>query len=278
MLTLQKPHVRLSVWKRLAAFSLVVTLLAVGGAPRVLHAADDTPVPPSQLRGIILPSKQVVLTSPLDGIVASIGVVEGQHVKKDQPLASMDDELQRAVVEVQDLEVKRQVLVLAESVVQLERIEDIKKSGSAEEWEVRQAKLQRDGAEISLQQSQAQLKLEKVRLDQYHVRAPFAGEVVRIGPEIGARMIQGDTLLQLIARDSLEAQLFLPRRVAESLKEGAKYKLAIEDEDDRELEGELTLVEPLVDSASNTIRCIFVIENKDLALRAGLTLRLIWNP
>jgi membrane fusion protein (multidrug efflux system) len=264
-------HVRRSAWKIVAVALLI-------GTAHALNAQNSDPVPPSQLRGIILPAKQVVLTAPLDGIVGKIDVVEGQRVDLDQPLVSMDDELQRAVVTVQNLEVKRQELVLEEAKVQLDRILEIQKQDAAEEWEVRQAYLQRDGAEITLQQSKAQLNLEEVRLDQYHVRAPFAGEVVRIAPEVGARAIQGDTLLQLIARDTLEAQLFLPRRIAETLEEGKSYNLAIEDEDNRTLNGKLTLVEPLVDSASNTIRCIFEIDNNNLSLRAGLTLRLVWSP
>lgn len=248
-----------------------------------LSATDE------RFRGLVRPSHQVQLNAPLDGLIGSIDVEEGQSVKAGDLLAKMDDSIQKVALAAarlraaDDSEIRRQKLLLAESDIQLERMVGLEKSGAAQEWEVRRTRLQRDATAAALESAEAQkrlaeenVRLEESRLLRYELRAPFDGTVVRIDTEAGATLTNRDPILTLFNFDPLEAVMFLPVDLYGKLKPGADYRFAAEAPVDRELTGKLKTVEAVIDSASRTFRCVFTIQNSDHSLPAGFTLRLIW--
>jgi RND family efflux transporter MFP subunit len=248
--------------------------------PTVVLAADNAPALSSQsderFRGLVAPSRQVVLGAPLDGLVKEIAVDENTPVKAGDVLIRMDDELQVAAVELARLEIIRNELALGEAEIQLTRIEELAKSNAAQEWEVRRNKLQRDSADVAVQRAKETWKLEQARLTKYRLLAPFDGFVTRIGSEAGASHRQGEQMLTLVALTPLEAQMFLPVELYGKLETGMTYRVQAEDPVNGVLSARLKTYEPVIDSASRTFRCIFEIDNPEGKLPAGFSVRLIW--
>ncbi|MDH3583733.1 MAG: efflux RND transporter periplasmic adaptor subunit, partial [Phycisphaerae bacterium] len=248
----------------------------------------DTPAT-DRFRGVVSPSQQVALTPPTPGIIREIAVEDGQLVEQDQLLARMEDDVQKAVVEVAELEsqgdadIRRQRLVAEEAKLQLDRIEKLEATGAAQEWEVRQTKVSYEVALATLDQTiyqqkiaQKREKLERVRLAHYHLKAPFRGRVLRIATEPGATLSQTDPVLTLVALHELEANIHLPVDLYGKLEVGRAYAMQAADPVAKKLSGRLKVIEPVIDSASQTFRCVFVIDNQDEALPAGFTVRLVW--
>jgi len=273
---------------------LTVCLLAVAFAsPLVQAQSDDGSLSlnpeDERLRGLVRPSKQVKLNAPLDGRVETISVVEGQHVEAGAELARMDDAIQKAVVAAarmraaDDAQIRRQKLLLEEADIQLERMVELEKTGAAQEWELRRQRLQRDANAAALdaaknekQLAEQNVRLEEAKLERYSILAPFDGMVVRIDTEAGASLTNRDTILTFFQMDPLEAVLFLPVELYGKLKPGRDYTFIAEEPVNTELTGKLKTIEPVVDAASRTFRCIFTIENPEKKLPAGFTVRLPW--
>lgn len=241
----------------------------------------------SRFEGIAYPSKQVVLNAPVDGKLTAIHFEEGTAIRQGDLLAQMDNTEQSVTVESarlrseSDAEVSRATFALAEAVILLEQATETFQKGAASEWEVRRAKLQRDQADADLRIAndrkaleKVNLELEEARLARLQVLAPFDGEVIEHNAEPGATLSRTDPVMAVAALNPLEAHINLPVSVFDQLKVGNVYQLDAGDPINATLPGKLKHVYRIIDTASETVRCVFTIENPDAKLIAGFPVRL----
>ena len=251
----------------------------------------DGPLLPDDERftGLVQPSQEVVLNAPRNGKLMTIDVEEIQTVKEGELLASMDDRIQKVRVAAARLRAKasaegrRLQFALQEAEILLDRIQTTFDQGAASEWEVRRTQLQRDQAIAAVdrekeakEQAAEELALEIEALEQLRIRAPFDGVIVRIATEAGASLTDNDQILSMVKLDPLEAQMFLPTQLYGKIKVGQQFVFQGEAPVSKKLMGTLKTIEPIVDSASGTFRCVFTIPNADKSLPAGFSIRLIW--
>jgi len=273
---------------RLTAVTMTLCLTAVAAAVHGQDSVTDD-MAGHRLRGLALPVKQVVLNAPMAGILAELLVEEGDDVAVDQLLARIDDRIQLAEVEARRLQAESQTeirhaeLALEEAQIMLDNIETIQKQGAASDWEVRRARLQRDQADAAVDAAKEQhvlaqvvLQREQERLALHHIKAPFAGRIIRTQAEVGVSLTTDSPILSLSALETLEAQIFLPVDLYGKLAQGQAYELDAGKPVNRVLTGSLKNIDSIVDPASQTFRCVFTIDNADKALPAGFAVRLVW--
>jgi RND family efflux transporter MFP subunit len=283
------PNPRTPVSPLVQAAAVVTALLILLGAVTLTHAQSSKDEAPDlgRYEGIAYPSKQVVLNAPIDGKVAAILIEEGERVKKGDLLAQMDDAEQQVVVasarlqSESDAEVARAQFALDEAIILLERATETYQKDAASEWEVRRAQLQKDQAEADLRIAQdrqalakVNLELEEARLERMRVPAPFDGEVIEHSAEPGATLTRTDPILAVAALDPLEAHINLPVSVFGKLEVGKTYQLEAGDPINAVLPGKLKHIYRIIDTASETVRCVFTIDNPDAELIAGFPVRM----
>jgi membrane fusion protein, multidrug efflux system len=287
---MHRPRPRRYVIKQITAAALtasVILVCAVAFAPAQSTDSNSTSPDLSRFEGTAYPSKQVVLNAPNDGKLISILFEEGDAVKAGDLLAQMDELEQRVVVESARLqkesvaEVDRARFALDEAVILLERSTETFQKDAASEWEVRRAQLQKDQADADLQLARdrqalagANLELEEARLNRLQLLAPFDGEVIERNAEPGATLTQADPVLAVAALNPLEAHINLPVSVFHRLKIGSVYPLEAGDPINATLPGRLKHIYRIIDTASETVRCVFTIENPDAKLIAGFPVKL----
>ena len=96
--------------------------------------------------------------------------------------------------------------------------------------------------------------------------------------ESGALLTSQDPILVLVDHDTLEARVDLPAELYGELELGRTYTLIAEAPVNTELPGTLLGIEPVIDTASRTFRCVFEISNPEAKLPAGFTVFLAWPP
>ncbi len=242
----------------------------------------------SDFQGIVRASKFVTLKAPLDGVLQELLAGEGDRVEAGRPVARMHDGIQRAALAVAELrvqndaEMRQAQLALEEARILYERFVEAYEKDAASEWEVRRTKLKRDQAAAQLdalkeqrELAKANLKLERERLDRYTLRAPFAGLVVREGAELGATLANADPVISIIALDPLEAEVHLPVEVYGQLQPGDDARLRAGAPVHETLEARVKTVDPLIDPASRTFRCVFTIDNPDGRMPSGFNVTLV---
>src|SRR5690606_26452307 len=109
------------------------------------------------------------------------------------------------------------------------------------------------------------------RLRRYRLDAPFDGVVTHVNVEAGETATTEDPILRVVSLDPLEATLFLPVQMMGQLQQGRTYRLSASEPINGEVQGTLRFVDPQIDSASRTIRCLFHIQNPELALPSGFS-------
>lgn len=265
----------------LGVVTVAQLLIPAAPPPAAVPAPDEA----RRFQGFVHPSKQVVLSAPLDGILRTLAVDEGHRVLAEQVLVRMDDRIQKVMVQAaemranSDAEVRRTDAVLKEAEINLTQSRNMLKKGAAADWEVRRAELQRDQAVAACDLAVVEKNLAKAGhdrellvLEQYTIRAPFEGHVVEISAEAGANLSKNDPILSFVAINPLEAEVFLPVGLDKRIEVGRTYRLLAGKPIDRQLLGRLKTIDPLYDLASQTVRCVFTIDNPGWKMRAGFTI------
>jgi len=239
--------------------------------------------------GFTRPARQVMLGAPLDGVLATIAVTEGQSFEAGETLAGMDDAVQVLAVEIARMQSESNAAIDAaqaredETAVELENQRALAERNSATDLDVRRAEAthaQAVAARVSAEEDKAiaavQYQLELERLDRYKIAAPFAGQMVVLADntDVGASLRQADPVMQIVSLDPLEATINLPITLGGELVVGQTYRLAAGAPIQGELTATLTNIDNVLDPASQTVRYTFEIENPNSDLPAGFKFKL----
>jgi membrane fusion protein (multidrug efflux system) len=270
-------------------------LVATSGDPdsragETLSGANRSASSPAKwmpLPGIARPSRQVAISSPLEGMLAEVRVREGQRVEQGEILAVIDNRVARASVCAaeaaadQSGEIQQAREEVRFSQIHLERQRQLKVATGGSGFELLEAETRHEKAKAALQsaeqaqrRAQEMLKLEIARLESHNIRAPFRGEVLRLPVQPGTTLTRDDQLVTLISVDQLEVELFVPLALYGQLQVGHEYPLVAGEPVQRTVTGRLEFVAPVIDSATGAFRTVFAVKNDDLALPAGFTVHL----
>jgi membrane fusion protein (multidrug efflux system) len=158
------------------------------------------------------------------GQVIEFAVDPGDHVEAGQVIAKLDEELAsleaeraRAQLRTREASINEQTVALDKAKRDLQRIEDSFAREGASQLELDNIKTtvasvdaKLAAAKSELAWAQSDLRLTEKRLADMTVVAPFAGVVVSKRSEVGQWLGEGDTLLELVALNSIDAWLDVP--------------------------------------------------------------------
>jgi RND family efflux transporter MFP subunit len=122
--------------------------------------------------------------------------------------------------------------------------------------------------ENNLRVREAELALAKLELEYTRVASPFAGRVVRRLVDLGANVTPGTPLFEVLDDDPLLARVFVPARRMGFLRPGQVVDIHL-DSGDVDLEGVVTLVSPIVDAATGTVKVTAELRRRPADLRPG---------
>ncbi|MEZ6124556.1 MAG: efflux RND transporter periplasmic adaptor subunit [Planctomycetaceae bacterium] len=254
-----------------------------------LPAGTRTSSPPESIdlgdrfQGIVRPALMAELPSLVPGVIAEIHVEEGQFVRKDELLMTLDDRVPRARLEAAAVEATLQGalhraevdLRMAQSRIQ--RLSAVMQSGAGAAFEMRAAEADRDRAQAAIEQQQDILKaadanrrLAEAQLEQYRINAPFDGQVIEIHKRSGA--IDPTQVIMTVADlRVLEVEMHLPSRMLGTVRPGQTVALQAGVPISGEIRAAVVSVSPMINSASNTFRCLLKIDNSEQHLPAGFS-------
>lgn len=116
----------------------------------------------------------------------------------------------------------------------------------------------------------AEIRMIDAELKHCERTAPFTGQVAELVADQHQYIEVGEPVLQLVATDGLEVELIVPSIWLRWLSAGTPFTLYIE-EIDQQYEAQVSVVSPVVDSVSQTVKLIGAITDGDAALRPGMS-------
>lgn len=224
-----------------AAFGLIAFAISVAQRPAVDAASAQPAAPPASASeaagsvvaalGIVEPSSEVVaVAAELPGVVREVLVKPGDEVTRGQPLFRLDSRaidaqlaaarasLQLARVEANDADARAQLFAaIGDS-----------RAASADEKDRARFAAERARALVAVRAAEMrQLETERARLE---VRAPLAGEVLRINIRVGEYAPAGQSAEPLIALGDttpLHVRVQIDEEDAARIREGAAAEGAL---------------------------------------------------
>jgi len=252
--------------------------IATEDAPNTFPSASGSLIVP----GVARPSRMATLAAPVEGALMHLHVRPADTLRRGDLIAQMDDTVARAAERAAAAAAERTAAVdraranLELSRSRYERLSDAADFGGANAAELDEARAQFRAAEAELalaieNQREARLAhdLALARLEQHLVRAPFDATVVRIIAREGETYQVGAPIAMIADLRELRIDIDLPAAWLSDLRQGASYLFRAEAPLDSIIPARLTHVEPILDPATASARCTFVIDNADRHLPAG---------
>ena len=197
-------------------------------AGQAFTVADTVIAASIEATGVAEPIQRAVLATRLMGSVVSVGVREGERVRRDQLLARVDAreiDARRAQVRARVAEAEA---IQRDAVIQAERFRALFAEEAA-------TKAQLEAAETGLQRAEAGLRAAHAgaaELDAAgaytEIRAPFAGTVVQRSVDAGAFVTPGQPIVTVEDASKLRISVTVAPSLAGRLRRGDSIAATIE--------------------------------------------------
>ena len=237
---------------------------------------------PAEFDCVIEPHEIVELSSPVPGIVEEISVDRSDIVKKDQIVAQLQSDLEKANLELAkaratfngDIESRKASLEYAsrkyqrtEELYSKKAISfDLKDEAATEarvtKMALHQARENKQIAQLELKRAQEMLKLRTIR-------SPIDGIVIDRNLSAGA-YVKTQPILKLAKVDPLRVETYVPTALFNKIKTGMQAEIFPEPPAEGVFPATVTIVDKVIDAASGTFSIRLELPNKENKIPAGL--------
>jgi membrane fusion protein, multidrug efflux system len=207
------------------------------------------------LDGLIEPSQTVKIASQVEGIISEVLVDRGDIVKKDQVIAKLDSNIQKAAKDLAQAKVefsKRKV----------QRNEDLyqKELLSVND---------KDEMETELKILELQVRQAEVEVETRTICSSIDGVVVERLLSPGERVGE-DPIVTIACIDPLYVEVVVPSEKFGSITKGAKAEVVVDTPRTRRYSAQIIVVDKVIDAASGTFGVRLMLKNPDYIIPSGL--------
>lgn len=268
---------------------IVAGLVCMSAAGLVL-SGDGTAgaVSREELNCLIEPNTTVTVSTPVEGIVASVNVDRGDLVEAGQVLAKLESSVQEAEVAVHryrsemQAELKSTQARYEFSLRKLARAEEMSKKETISRHELDEAQTEKLLAEMARMEVQEKKRLAELdykraqaALELRTIKSPLAGAVVeRLISPGDYRNNLDPKMFKLAQVHPLRVVVFVPVSMFGGIAAGMRAEVIPEPPLDRPRVAEVTVVDRVVDAASGTFAVRLQLPNPKYQLPAGLKCRI----
>jgi HlyD family secretion protein len=264
-------------WIYLGGCLVTFAVLAADVAPRTSfnHPSSRT------LPGFAEPSAQAVLAADRTAMVTAIHADEGSVVQPGALLAQLDHRVQTLRVKVAEHNaqathaISLAKLNLATAQRELERVKKMGGAASLREIDdaedaLQAAELELEEAEFDRRQAELDAELQRTLLEEYSIRAPFAGQVLEFEKQVGEVAEEGGPIVTLVQLDPLEVRIDCPLSQAMQMSVGERALVSPIDPSLEPRVGTVIFISPSADAGSQTVRVHIDVPNTDRTWPGGL--------
>jgi RND family efflux transporter MFP subunit len=238
---------------------------------------------------LIEPDRVADVGSQSTGVLASIHVERGDEVLAGQVLARLSAQVEKASVSVAEVKAKAEAEALQAQAAyelaqrKLERTRDLVKRDFVSDQALDQAEAEARVAQQRVEQAreaqrvaQREHQLSAAQLSQREVRSPFAGMVVERYRTEGER-IEREPVVRVARIDPLRIEAIVPAVQFGHIKSGQQATVKTDLPDFPSLSAQVTLVDRVIDPASNSFRVRLKVPNPGNRIPSGLRCRIAFG-
>ncbi|HCP48052.1 MAG TPA: hypothetical protein DIU15_18580 [Deltaproteobacteria bacterium] len=269
--------------------SLALFTACDGSSPEEANAAVETnqaiPVATETARlgsvrstigitGTLSAMQEVTITAEGAGRVVALDTVLGQRVEQGQPLAHLDDIVERAQRAQAEAQLMQAEANLGLARADFARNDKLREQGAVSELQHEQTRVREETASAAATAARAGLQLAQQSLSNTVVRAPFDGTVASVQLELGALVAPGTPAFQLVAIEQIKVDGGVPAREVGLLQSGQAVRVVVPTLGGAIYDGVLAHVGPAPDPRTRTYPIEVHVDNAEGRLRPGMVARL----
>jgi len=216
----------------------------------------------------------VNVKSQVTGTLSIVHVKEGQEVKKDELLMTIDPRAYQAALDLANATLARDTAQARYAKVELARVDKLfeEKTSSAEERD--QAQAAADAADATVLADQAAVDSAKLQVEYCSIKSPIDGRVGSFLINQGNNIKANDVpIVSVDQTKPIYVTFVVPEtelaKVRTYLKEGLKVDCAIAGDAGPPVEGKVVFIDNTVDVATGTVRLKALFDNTDERLWPG---------
>jgi RND family efflux transporter MFP subunit len=258
--------------------------------------------------GTLFPFDEAIISAEIEGPVQRVSVDLGDRVARGQVMVQISDEEQRYLVaqmeaqlrqslerlglkdendKVKDIrltpEVRRAQADLTDAEQRLRRVRSLVEQGigSQQNLDEAQARFQSLQAAYDamlnqtrnlirdVERTRAVLDLQRKKLRDTQVRAPFTANVKERQVTVGQYVRPNTPLVTLVKIDPIRLRSEVPERMAPWIKVGQVAEVIVEAFENRKFHGKIWRISPTVDQSKRTFVVEALIDNRSAELKPG---------
>ncbi|WP_221031689.1 efflux RND transporter periplasmic adaptor subunit [Actomonas aquatica] len=212
--------------------------------------------------GIVLPYKEVVVSSPVQSTIVEVLHKEGDQVTAGATLAQLYNR-------IEELDMQRTAAALEKREFDFEGSKNLYAEQIISEDEAMKGRIEMELARLQAEQA-------KEIFRQRTITAPINGMVVEQMREIGEAVTAAEPMFRLVDIDRVYVQIYVQVDEAYTLKLGDTLEVRCRAADrDAVYQGEVEFIDPRVDAASGLVRVKIVVDNPGHQIKPGLRAEVI---
>jgi len=213
------------------------------------------------VEAIVLPSREVTLSLPMEATLRKLQLEEGAKVRRGDVLAIL-----YGPVEVLDRDKAAKHLERAE--FDLRTSDKLRLGNIVSEESATQKRLDCEQARIEHRHAEAALA-EKT------LTAPFDGVVLRLHKSEGEAVGRLEKIIELVDYATLHIEGYAEARYLGRIRNRQDVRVAFPDSQSHETSGSVVLVDPVVEPGSGLFRVRVKVANPDLSIPSGIPARIL---
>ena len=229
-----------------------------------LLVAEDRSPAALEADAVLLPSRSVKLSLPMEATLRELRVKEGDFVKKGDLLAVLYSPAEA-------LDRDRAVKELELAHFQLKVSDKLRADAIVSEEQAREKRIDHDVAALNAQRAEA-LLADKT------VVAPFDGCVLRVFKEQGETVARVEKIVELVDFATLYAESYLESQWLGTIRRGSAAQVQIPQLGEGTRDAIVENVDPVADPASGLFRVRLVIDNADYSIPSGVPAKARFTP
>ena len=219
--------------------------------------------------------ESVLLKSRIDGQVASVAYVEGQHVKRGDALVQLDPNDFAAKLAQAEANLARSQALQAKSKADVERYVALKAKGFVSEEKINEFRTAEAAAAAAVKADSAAAELARLQLSYATLRAPFDGVVGARLVFPGSAIKTNDTVVAVVNRiQPLYITFSVPEKHLPKLRQSLSnapitVNVSLPGNKEQSFPATAKFIDNAVDPATGTIQVKAILDNKNEKLTPG---------
>ncbi|RMF25637.1 MAG: efflux RND transporter periplasmic adaptor subunit [Deltaproteobacteria bacterium] len=213
-------------------------------------------------------SQHADIKARVDGVISEVLFREGAQVRAGDILVRLDDRKATARLDLARaaLDSARARLAIADQ--RLERHRELLAGHLVSQEAFDSVEAEQRAAAAAVREQEAAVALAARELEDFSLRAPFAGVVGARLVDVGNYVERGTIVTVLLQTDPMHVRLGIPDRYAGRVRTGMQVRIAPGDRTET-VDGTIDFVDPRVDPGTRTLSVRVAVPNPDGTLRDG---------